>query len=217
MLLIGIGAALPQRTPLSRNGSLALGALSAGVVLAIGAPFWGANWGGAVTAAAGLSVAWVLFRGRRITLATVVMVVLLTGLAGAVVVGLDLLGDNASRSHIGRSLTVAATSGFDVRALVGRKLAMNLRLIHAHRWDLLFPLAVVALWAALRGAGRWRGVWTEFPRARAGLVSALVAALVALVTNDSGIIAAGAMIGVVASAMLWMVASRRTMDAYPGA
>jgi len=174
----------------------------------IGAPWWGANWGGAFAAAAGLIALWLTWR-RKPWGASVLLAIVLLAASALIPVALDALRPAAERTHIGAN--AAAVLGGDVGMFadaVRRKVAMNWGLLATY-WPGLLPGAVVgaALAWRLLAAGRpARRALAAQPALAAGIFGALVAALVAMVVNDSGVIAAAAALGIAASALIFVAA-----------
>ncbi|KZE70508.1 hypothetical protein AV654_06385 [Paenibacillus elgii] len=102
----------------------------------------------------------------------------------------------APSSHIGRAFDDLRHGRYDViGAIIARKLAMNVHLIRVSAWSkvLLTALAVMAV-LVLRPSGRLR-LWEQrYPYLMHGCYANVIGALAALALNDSGIVAAAAMI-----------------------
>ncbi|MEC0213915.1 hypothetical protein ABEX47_32915 [Paenibacillus ehimensis] len=82
-----------------------------------------------------------------------------------------------------------------IGAIIARKLAMNVHLIRVSAWSkvLLTALAVMAV-LVLRPLGRLR-LWEQrYPCLMHGCYANVIGALAALALNDSGVVAAAAMI-----------------------
>lgn len=205
MAVIGLGS-LVHAAPRARGLAAVLGA---GVVLAIGAPWWGANWGGAFAAAAGLVAWWLLGAGKSWPKSLAVGAAVLA-VSALIPLALDMLRPAAARSHIGAS--GAALLAGDVGALadtIQRKVALNWGLLVAYRLEFLLGilLAAAVMWALLRRGGPARRELERQPGVGAGIVGAVVLAVVAMMVNDSGVVAAAAALGVAVSATIF-VASR---------
>ncbi|PUA39924.1 hypothetical protein C8Z91_07625, partial [Paenibacillus elgii] len=101
-----------------------------------------------------------------------------------------------SSSHIGRAFDDLRHGRYDViGAIIARKLAMNVHLIRVSAWSkvLLTALTVMAM-LVLRPSGRLR-LWEQrYPYLMHGCYANVIGALAALALNDSGIVAAAAMI-----------------------
>ena len=187
--------------------SWALTLAGAAVVLVVGAPWWGANWGGSVSVAAGLISVWVLLaprnRWRRVVVGIIGLLI-----AAALPAALDLLRPEVERSHIGLA-AAALLSGHSeaVRDTAARKLAMNWRLAQlASWWWVLAPVALLGIWELIRrGKEMWRGAGVP-PAIRAGFLGAVITALVAVVVNDSGVVMLGMTLAVTFAAFVFLVA-----------
>lgn len=181
------------------------------VVLA--SPSFGANMGGTLTAVAGFGVAYALYSGRRVTGRRIAA---LAGLGAALVAGIaiaDALRAGGPTSHWGRAILAVSAEGPGALAdIVRRKAAMNLKLIRYTVWTralLAFLAAVALLWV------RPVGLAKKLMKANPGFASALGASLfsagVAIVTNDSGVVAA-ALLMMYPSLVLLYLACREAAD-----
>jgi len=209
MVVIGLGALL-QTAPRARW----LAALAGiAVVLIIGAPWWGANWGGAFAAAAGLIALWLARRRKRWAVSVVVAAVLLAASA-LVPVALDALRPVAERTHVGANAAAVLAGDVGMFAdAVRRKVAMNWRLLATYWPGLLAGAVVIAALAGrlLSRAQPARRTLAAQPTLAAGIFGALVVALAAALVNDSGVIAAAAALGVAAGALIFV--SARPLEA----
>jgi hypothetical protein len=209
---LGLGLML-QELPRARWLAPIIGAV---VVLVVGAPWWGANWGGCVSIAAGLLAMWVALAPRRWWRRAII------GLCGVAVAAalpaaLDLLQPESARSHIGAAASALIGGQFGaIRDTAIRKIEMNWRMAQlASWWWLLAPVAALGIWSLVRrGESIWRGVSsaglltceaTPSP-IRAGFLGAVVAALVGLIANDSGIVMLGMTMAVAFSAFVFLLA-----------
>ncbi len=186
-----VGGALLELWPGAGGRRAALAGWCAAVYL-LGSPALGANLGGAVAAAVALA-----FLGLRVSLphlnrrATVAAVALAAVAAVTVFAGLDLrLGEGGSHvAALAREAEAGRWGG--VADTVTRKLAMNLRLLRWTNWSLaLVAYVVTAAWLAARPAGRLRALLHPFPGLALALAGVPLAALAALLANDSGVVAA---------------------------
>ena len=191
-LLVGcwIGASVMLAYRVSPDRRLILLAVSSiSLVFITGMPFLGANFGGALAAAAGSVAAVGLAGGSRGW-----RLCLWLGIAGAAALGAGIGFDIArgGSSHIGRAFQSAAQDGglylWDIAA---RKLSMNLMLLQTSLWSKLLwaYVGAGALVLALPGSARLLELRAN-PAGRAAIAAMVVAALAALVFNDSGVLAA---------------------------
>jgi len=183
------------------------------VVLVVGAPWGGANWGGCVSVAAGLLAMWVALaprnRWRRVLVAACGLLV-----AAALPATLDLLQPEHSRSHIGAAASALIAGQLDAtRDTAVRKLEMNWRMAQlASWWWLLAPVGLLGIWELVRRSKeRWRQAVAA--PIRAGVLGALVMALVALIVNDSGVVMFGMALAVTFAAGVLLMARSEAVTA----
>lgn len=176
----------------------------------LAAPDGGANVGGTLAAVTACGVTAALLFHRRLSIKTVVW----AG-AGAVLLLLAAAAFDAARgeetaSHLGRTIHLIFREGPGaLAAIAARKAAMNVKLLRWTIWAQVF-LVCLGLSAAtlLRPSATAARLESRFPRLLHGIRGTVVGALVALVANDSGIVAAAtAMIPVTATFMHLIVPS----------
>jgi hypothetical protein len=168
---------------LAKNKWLA-GAVLAGIVLVLMLPGVGANFGGALAALVGFTVAltgFSLVTNKKYRLPAVLV------FAAAALV-LVLVNIRGNQSHVGRFFMAVAADPKEFLLVVERKLAMNWRLIRWSLWSKAFAaLFAAALWIFF---SQRRQLAQRFGRFWPQVRGALAAALAALALNDSGIVAA---------------------------
>lgn len=201
---IGAAALGQQRGP-SRRVVWALGLWLALITAAIGAPFWGANWGGAVTAAFAFTVVIAAIRAGRPRARHWLAGIGVAAAVGAFIVALDMIGNLRAESHIGDTAHLIGANGLTaVLAIITRKAHANLQIAVVAPYSLL-GLAMLAAAAALvmtpRGGLRRsleanRILW-------AGLAGGIVGGLFAVLVNDSGVVSAVAALGVSGAALAY--------------
>jgi hypothetical protein len=199
MAAIGLGALL-QEAPQRRKAAALIGVA---VALAVGAPWWGANWGGYVAILVGLVSMWMLASRRRA--GAVILGLALIVVAASLPAFLDLLRPVGERTHIG---SAAALVGLRTDVLAGtvvRKLEMNSGIARvAGWWWLLAPLAGLAALGMLKRVGTARQSLAGKLYLCAGLWGAVVSALVAMVVNDSGVVSMAMALAVASSAVVFI-------------
>lgn len=169
-------------------------------------PGWGANWGGLLTSAAGLGVAWEATRGRGKPMLVRSVLWLAVGLLGAFgVMWLDSL--SAEPTHLGIAWLKWRAEGWQAVAdAIVSKIALATRVLTSpFAWAVL-AVIVLALWAMARSGtlkslgNGWRSENTAW----------LVCILSAFVFNDSGFVPAAAILGIWVGAVL----TRRLQEVY---
>jgi hypothetical protein len=161
-------------------------------VAIIGHPALGANFGGALTAAAGFTVAWMVAAGVRLSGHRLALLAGGLVLLGSGLLAVDALRLQAARSHMGDLGHRMATEGPAVLfSVAGRKLGMNWRIL-VSPW-FLFSLAVVAFASAVcyHGFGAAARALMARRRDLRAVASGIVAAgVVGLFAKDSGVVVA---------------------------
>jgi hypothetical protein len=212
-------AALVQEAGASRLSLWAMGLWLAFVAVVIGAPSWGANWGGIVTAAFAFTVAYAGIRAGRPRLRHWAPALGVAAAAGALAVYLDMIGDAATRSHIGDTARLVSAGGLPAAiAVIARIAHADLRIVA------LAPYAVVALavlaavlWLVMKPPAVVRATLLDRPVLRAGLAGGTAGALMAVLIEDSGIVAAASALGIIASALAYVALERGILSSRPAA
>ena len=204
-VLVGLStvglAALLQSAP-DRRGLFVV--LAAATVLVIGAPFWGANWGEAMSGAAALTLLWLIAVPRNWARA-IPTAVGLVFLAAVTPAALDLLTPPSHRTHIGAAVMTMLSGDWGFLAdVIHRKMQMNLRILSYTPWTGVVALVGgAALWLLLREGAPARLALRGQRQLAGGIAGAVIGGLVAMVVNDSGIIAgAGALAAAVGAVLL---------------
>lgn len=155
-------------------------------------PGWGANTDGALTAPAAFLVTLMFFSDIRISVRNLLIVASLIGFSVLGLVIFDLSRPPDLQSHVGRAANQVLTGGWqEALTIILRKASMNLKLIRYTIWSRVF-LAVLAALVVLiyRPTGAMSRLQAECPRLFQGFSGILVGAVVGLIVNDSGIVAA---------------------------
>ncbi len=198
-----LAALVAHRIPGRRGTWTAIAVLGWCVVLD-GAPFLGADVGGALTLVPSAGVtAWLLL-GWRIRVRTAVAGALVT--VGVVLAFgfLDLGRPEARRTHLGRLFADIGDNGFEAfQTVVLRKLNANLSVLTSSVWTLMLPL-VFAFIAYLFWQAPWRlrTIRERIPQERAAVAGLITAMVLGFALNDSGISVPGIMLGVVNASLI---------------
>ncbi len=187
-----------------RRGAWVGIALLAWCVVLDGAPFLGADVGGALALIPSAGVtAWMLL-GMRIKARTAFAWVVGTIAVVLAFGAFDLSRPAAKQTHLGRLLSDIGDNGFEAfQTVVLRKLNANLSVLTSSVWTLMLPLvfAFVALmfW---RAPWRLRTIAERIPQERAAVAGLITAMLLGFALNDSGISVPGIMLGVINASLI---------------
>lgn len=174
---------------------------------AIAAPHLGTNVGGTIAASAGFFVTLLLLWEVKLTRRVIFLVIAVVGFIFLLFIAVDLGRDPARQSHIGRNARLILSGGVgEIIKIIYRKLEVNVRLIKYTIWSRFF-LASLGSLALLfyRPVGIMRIIRSEHPSLFKGFAGAIVGSIVALVFNDSGIVAAATSMIFIASPLIYLV------------
>ena len=162
------------------------------LVLMLIAPAGGANFGGTLTALAAFAVTLAVLlhwkpglKSMLVLLASVLVICLAAVL-------LNMLVPLNAQSHLGRTLALLKTNGWKVlQDIVIRKGGMNLKLLRYSQWSRVF-LVLLGMLAVLfyRPRGMLQELHRRHPDLAAGFLGIIAGSITALLTNDSGVVAA---------------------------
>ncbi len=179
----------PTNAPRVWPKALVVTALVASAFLVSSAAF-GAKFGGMLTIVAGFSIGALGLIKGRIRVKDLGIVAIFGSLFIVMIVAYDLIR-GGSGSHVG--LLVGAIKEQGVAPLinvVGRKVAMNMKLVEYALWNWVNVVSVVVLVVAFYGLRkRLRWLFKEYEYFKPILSGGLVAAVTAFVVNDSGVVA----------------------------
>jgi hypothetical protein len=183
-----------------------------------GLPLWGADFGGVIAFVPGLAVSVLVVAGKRISLTRLAAFCAAGGLAVLVIAFLDHLRPPAQQTHLGRFFgdLLHGSAG----PIVERKFGA---MVHTFGNMTLTPIVVaglVLLYVLLRRPDRLRAgaldmAFTQAPLLRAGLMGALLTAIVGTLVNDSGV--AVLALGLVVAVPIALAAGVRAMETGEGA
>ncbi|MGI6609006.1 MAG: hypothetical protein ACOX4G_00590 [Limnochordia bacterium] len=176
------------------------------VALVVGAPWWGANNGGALAAFVGFSLTILLITEAPITWRQLLRIALGIAVAAGAAIAVDLFMWPQSPSHLGLLARRVATEGLEpLVTTASRKIAMNLRLFRYTIWTRVLVVSLaITLWLLHRPAAWVRQLLKRFPVVLAATKGALITAVVALLVNDSGVVAAATAMIPVTTVLLFL-------------
>jgi hypothetical protein len=158
----------------------------------IAGPTLGANSDGLLTAPTAFLVTFLMLRQAKINPRTIAA---LCGIVFAVATGgalYDMQRPVELQTHIGRAANQIFAGGWqEILLIIKRKLGMNIKLIRYTIWSYVFMviLLVVSL-LLVRPVGAMQQLRLQHPYIFKGFIGIITAAVVALLVNDSGIVAA---------------------------
>lgn len=161
-------------------------------IYVIAAPHLGTNVGGTISSVGAFLVTVLLLLGVNINWRVISFIG--TGII-LVVLGFILYDINqpvARQSHIGRTATLILAGGFsEIINIISRKLSMNIKLIRYTIWSRIFLASLGCLTLLFyRPSGIMKLLNKKFPMLYKGFAGVIVGSVLALIFNDSGVVAA---------------------------
>ncbi|NLV17734.1 MAG: hypothetical protein GXY50_11115 [Syntrophomonadaceae bacterium] len=158
----------------------------------ISSPFLGANTDGVLTAPAAFLVTLIMIGDFRINSRTVLAMGSIVLMAVLGLTFFDLSRPPEMQSHVGRAAGRILTSGWqEGLTIIIRKASMNLKLIRYTIWSRVFLSILAALMILFKyPAGAMARIRLNYKRYYQGFFAILIGAVVGLIVNDSGIVAA---------------------------
>ena len=200
--------ALATRLSLNRKVMLpAIGAYYLITLYIIAAPQIGTNVGGSIAGAGSFLVTMLLLAGVKFNIQTVLKTAGAVGLVLLSLIFYDLSRPVESQSHIGRTAELIAKGGAaEIFNIIHRKLSMNLKLLKYTIWSRVFLASLFTLAILFyRPVGVMQSLNARHPELYRGFIGVVIASLLALVFNDSGVVAAATAMIFGAPPLLYLV------------
>jgi hypothetical protein len=178
----------------------------------VGAPWLGANNGGAAAAVLGYVFTLFFLLGKPLSWRRLLFATILLIAAGAAAVALDLLLRPTDPSHLGQLAQQVSRQGAQpIFEIAGRKLAMNWKLLRYTIWTKVLVVSLVMTLALLaRPLPSLKRYIDQAAMLQAAAKGALFTALFLLLFNDSGVVAAATAMIPVTTFLLFMAACALT-------
>lgn len=225
---VALGAAVlaaclaPDVFPSFIKGKTAAMLFAGGVLLVtvavLGYPRLGANVGGLITGVAAASVTMIKLKGERLGWKQAGLIALVVVACLVLLLAVDALLPGSS-SHAGKTASRISGRGIsDAFSVIARKLQANYSLAFASIWRLFFLAGAITALLWRWSMGMFRTVDRAYPNMAAAWTGMVVAMVVALLFNDTGIEAAGAvMIYFILPVILLMLSVARDETSRGGA
>lgn len=173
----------------------------------IAAPQLGTNVGGSISGAGSFLITFLLLAGVKFNLKTILKAAATVLFFLASILLYDLQRPLENQSHIGRTVELILKGGpGEILNIITRKISMNIKLIRYTIWSRIF-LASLASLAILffRPVGIMQKVSSQYSDMHKGFIGVVIASVIALVFNDSGIVAAATTMIFGAPPLLYLV------------
>ena len=164
--------------------------------LFIALPHLGINFGGTITAILAFSFALLAWQGVKPSFKKAFQL----GIACLICIGLlvfyDLNQSVETQSHLGRTVALIEEYGLiELWLIVIRKIAMNVKLFRYTIWSRVFITSLLAsVFLLFRPISIFNTLKVQYPKLFYGFWATIVGSIIALFTNDSGIVASATMV-----------------------
>ncbi len=161
------------------------------VCMVAGYPKFGANVGGLITAVGASVITLLGLKEKKINRKHLLYVALAVVLFLVLIIVADLLVSEG-QSHAGRAVELIKAEGIKgIGDIINRKLTMNLKGIKSTPWGEILAVIILALPFVLMRLEQKEKILSEFAWFFRGLMGVSAGAILALIFNDTGIVAGG--------------------------
>ncbi len=181
--------------------------LSLAIISVIVSPWWGANFGVLVWGVVGTGATWWMFIGRRLTWRVVIITVVACGALTILLILADgLFG--GGQSHLGATAANLMDYGLAyIPVIIDNMLTLSIATI---LYDPVLSIALVFIWLYLAWLritkpGPYRIFWDRNTFFKASFTSAMIAAVVMLLIEDSGILLPALMLLYATAGLTWLI------------
>lgn len=206
--IIGITALITRLTYYRRQAILAgTGLYFLITIYAIAAPEYGTNVGGAIAGAFAFLVTFLLLARVKFNYQTLLKTVGTVSILLLLLIIYDLQRPLESQSHIGRTAHLILQNGpGEMLNIIHRKLSMNIKLIKYTIWSRVFLASLASLVILFyRPIGVMQRIFSRYTDMYIGFIGVITASIVALIFNDSGVVAAATAMIFGAPPLLYLV------------
>jgi len=166
------------------------------VVLSIGHPRLGANFGGLVTSLVAFAFTYVLIKEYQFSFRNLMIIATLIIVLVGSLVFYDALSSQKESTHIGKTILLLKNGGFkEVLSIIYRKLRINLKLLRWTIWTKVI-LAFIFILAILfkYPVGVVNKIIDDYFYLRYGFIGVICASIITMLVNDSGVVAAATLL-----------------------
>ncbi|MGM0369592.1 MAG: hypothetical protein ACQEP9_04185 [Bacillota bacterium] len=182
------------------------------LIITIGAPSLGANFGGLISSSLISVLTYFYLHDYNLNFIAVLKVLLSVVLIVSIMIFFDI--NSATKSHLSRVIVRIGESGWqELVKIIYRKLAINLRLLQWTIWTkvlLAFVFVLVVLFKHPQGITA--KLVAEYPYFSAGFKALLWGSFVAGAVNDSGVVVVATLLLVPVFVLIYLVFSERLLE-----
>ncbi len=186
------------------------------LVVTIGHPKLGANFGGLITAAVICTITYFNLKGARFDYNYLLKIIFILFFSIILVILFDLVGTEDEQTHFAHTLLSIKEGGLSqLLKIIYRKVSINLKLLRWTIWSKVL-IAFVAILVILfkRPKGRLKVIMEEYPSLTAGFRGLILGSVVTMFVNDSGVVAAATLLIFPIFSLLYLILSGQSAMNY---
>ncbi|WP_027340186.1 hypothetical protein [Halonatronum saccharophilum] len=166
------------------------------ISIVIGHPLFGANFGGLLTSTSAFLLIYFWLKGYQWDLTLVLKFLFIISIIVLSIISLDIINFFGEQSHIGRTLSQIRSGGLgEILVIIYRKFSMNLKLLRWTIWTKVLIAFIIIIFILLKNPkGRIEEILFDYPNLGIGLKGAIIASLITMIVNDSGVVAAATLL-----------------------
>lgn len=181
------------------------------IIFVSASPRLGTDVGGTITSIAAFTVVYLKIKGIKISKKAIAVVIISIMVLVGSLFFFDMSRGGEANTHIGRAARLVETGGWQAAwQIIERKLATNWRLIRYTIWTRVLLTSLVALAILFfRPMGVVQRIIYSYPYLGNGFIGILVASVVGLIFNDSGVVQAATTILYAVLTLVYLVIDER--------
>jgi hypothetical protein len=163
--------------------------------LFIALPQLGINFGGTITAVIAFCFILLSWQGVKPSVNMAIGMSVISIICLSLVVSFDLTQNIKVQSHLGRTALLIKEQGLaELWLIMSRKFAMNIKLFRYTNWSRVFIASLLAsTFLLFKPVSIFNTLKVNYPKLFLGFLGTIVGSIVALIFNDSGIVASATM------------------------
>ncbi len=178
------------------------------LILTVGFPNLGANFGGLITSTVACSISYFYLKSSKLDLRSLIKLILVLLVVITLIFMVDLFSNN--QSHLGKTLNAIKEGGVNKLILIlYRKISMNVKLLRWTIWTrVLIAFVIILIILLKRPRGVIKDIADSYPSLVAAIKALVIASVVTMIVNDSGVVAAATLLLFPIFSLLYLVLNR---------
>ncbi|WP_408954796.1 hypothetical protein [Natroniella sp. ANB-PHB2] len=176
------------------------------LILTVGHPQLGANFGGLVTAVIVYSSTYFKLEGYDLDLKLGLKIIVIAIVIIGLIIVADLSGQFATRTHLAQAVSGGPRN---LLLIMYRKLSMNFKLLGWTIWSkVLLSFILILILLFKKPQGMLKEILERYPNLSAGFSGLLIGSIITMLINDSGVVAAATLLLYPVFSLLYLVLRR---------